>query len=77
MMHVWLMQSAAAVIVPWWKMSRPEFLVRISGLYASFVTVSHFLSVHDPSHLPWALALKNQTKSKQTKVYFLHILRLV
>ena len=32
--------------------------------------VSHFLSVHDPSHLSWVLALKNQTKNKQKKFIF-------
>lgn len=64
------MQSIAAVIVPWWKTSRPEFLVRISGPFASFMIVSHFLSVHDPSHLSWVLALKNQTKNKQKKFIF-------
>lgn len=64
------MQSIAAVIVPWWKTNRPEFLVRISGPFASFMIVSHFLSVHDPSHLSWVLALKNQTKNKQKKFIF-------
>lgn len=67
------MEAVAAVIISGENEAGLNFWLDYLGLpFVSCMTMSHFLSVHNPSHLPWVPTLKKQTTDKQkNNVYVL------